>query len=69
MLILLKKLDFAAPYLYAPPVIDAHCEARLILSVEAIETRRVEKCVQITFVDGVKWICLGQVKEIMEACR
>lgn len=64
MLINLSKLDFTAPYAFAPPLVRVICATSLIAAVVPVEPQLSQECVEITFTDGDKWTCLGTVENI-----
>lgn len=69
MLLRLTKLDYEAAYAFVPPIKSVLVDSSLIISVEPIETRRIEKCVRIHQLGGVIYDCVGTVEEIMEKLK
>ncbi len=69
MLIRLNKVDYEADYAYVPPIKSVLIDSSLILGVEPVEQRRIEKCVRIHQLHGVIWDCVGTVEEIMEKMK
>lgn len=54
------------PCRFAPDVEPVAVDEVAVVRMRPIETRRAERCVELTFVDGETWNVVGTLDEILK---